>query len=310
MMKGKDKSMSSNDLLFPVAEKDADTLLKNLPYHKKHLPYTRIVVVGKKSLEPRFADQGVLFVDEDAVYPGLSYAAVRGAMEAIVPGSGKRTGWYLQQFIKMTYAFYTQSESYLIWDADTLPLRELSFVSAAGKYQFNTVAPIHKPYFDTMARLFDPPLTQQIPESFINEHMMIDSAIMRELLQRIDGNAKLPGDSLFEKILRAVTPEELPASGFSEYETYGTYVYSYHPEKAELRKLNTLRNGRSYFGDTIQGSELRWLARSFDSVSFDQWDIPSKKQFVWRNPVFRALFSASEMIAWKARFSAALSRIK
>ncbi len=57
--------------------------------------------------------------------------------------------------------------------------------------------------------------------SFIAEHMIIDVAIMQELIRRIE-QSTVDGDTWYEKIINATDSAEDQA--FSEFETYGTYI--------------------------------------------------------------------------------------
>ena len=77
---------------------------------------------------------GILFVDEDEVFSGLSFNNVADVIEEI---SGKReyVGWYLQQFLKFSWAYQSKNSSYCVLDSDTFPLNHIQFVED-GKYLF------------------------------------------------------------------------------------------------------------------------------------------------------------------------------
>lgn len=136
-----------------------------------------------------------------------------------------------------------------------------------------------------------------IPQSFITEHMIFDTAVMRELLAAIEQNEALSGSAFYEKILAAVEKEELLFSGFSEFETYGTYLYTYHREKMQFRSLKTLRDGKRYVGAAPGAEELAWLAESYDTVSIEKSGKESKFSFLWRNRWSRARLTADQTVA-------------
>ena len=65
-----------------------------------------------------------------------------------------RAGWYLQQFLKLSFGQFSGAEEYVIWDADTVPLAapqigdgELTLFGKANEY--------HKPYFETYRKITD-----------------------------------------------------------------------------------------------------------------------------------------------------------
>ena len=47
---------------------------------------------------------------------------------------------------------------------------------------------------------------------------------MKNLIDQIEANTKLSGQTFWEKILMAIDGRNIHLSGFSEYELYGTYV--------------------------------------------------------------------------------------
>ena len=54
--------------------------------------------------------------------------------EKLAKQSQARVGWYLQQFIKLSILYETKIEDKIvIWDADTVPLRELALVFETGR---------------------------------------------------------------------------------------------------------------------------------------------------------------------------------
>ncbi len=70
-----------------------------------------------------------------------------------------RVGWYLQQFIKIAAAKAPPSNGskdglVLIWDADTVPLKQLRFIDDLGKVMYYEGSELHQPYFDFIKRAF------------------------------------------------------------------------------------------------------------------------------------------------------------
>ena len=68
---------------------------------------------------------------------------------------GGRFGWYFQQFIKMSELDEGEDRDInLIWDADTIPLKELSF-ERNGKIFFYQGKELHPPYFELIKNLLN-----------------------------------------------------------------------------------------------------------------------------------------------------------
>jgi hypothetical protein len=128
-----------------------------------------------------------------------------------------RMGWYLQQYLKLAAASEGQdSETILIWDADTVPLRSLSFVDPQGRLVYYTGREYHLPYFKLIERLIG--LTKQINRSFIAQCLIAKSGWVRDFFRELEEIHKVPW---YEALSSLIDFNEL--SGFSEYETLGTY---------------------------------------------------------------------------------------
>lgn len=112
---------------------------------------------------------GVKFIDENAIMPNLTFDKVFEHLHKYK--AEKRAGWYFQQFIKMGYSHICESDYYLSWDADTIPIRNISMFSN-GRPIFDTKTEYHKPYFDTIYNLLG--LKKIILRSYISEHMIFD----------------------------------------------------------------------------------------------------------------------------------------
>ena len=80
----------------------------------------------------------------------------------------------------------------------------------------------------------------------------------------------LSPDGFYEKILNAITEKDLSRSGFSEFETYGNYLYTRHPELFQYRPLKTQRHGMFYYGKIPDVDELK--NSLYDTVSFEEYD--------------------------------------
>ena len=265
------------DIIIPAAKKDCQKVLENLPLLQENLPHRSIVVLASSEAAPLFQNiSNVRFLDENRIVPGMTLKSVS---DTIIRKGGKasRAGWYFQQFLKLGYATICSDDYYLLWDADTIPLRPLTFLDGTTML-FNRKEEHHPPYFETIRTLFHGKLA--IPPngehpSFISEGMIIDRVIMQEMLQAILSSSGTK-EPFWRIILGAIPEAELSRSGFSEFETYGYYLLNFHPDRYRERLLRTQRNGYKEFGRRLSVDELRKLP--YDTISFEEWDRPSWKK--------------------------------
>ena len=256
----------SFDLVTCVAAKDVAKFLVFLPFIKRNIKPNRIFVISRLGLQKELASEDIHFIDEDAVIPGVTYDQLREWITTINPNAAGRTGWYFQQFLKMGASYIPSLEDhYLLWDSDLAPFRRLRFFERDGRVLLAPGTHQHGPYFTTLRKLF--PLQPQTPLSFISEHMMVKTCIMKELIRTIEGE---PGGSWVRNCLRAVGREDLPYSGFAEYETYGHYLAANYPDSYRVRTLKYLRSGATYSREP-QKWFLIACSFVFDMGAFEQW---------------------------------------
>lgn len=250
------------DIVIPVGKSDIQIVHKTIYYIYKYIRHDRIFLIINadhfQSFPARFLKKhGIVLIDENGMSDGLTLTRVKKSL------STGYSGWYFQQFLKMAFAMSKFArETYLIWDADTIPLSPLSFFEGS-KMLLTAKTENHAPYFDCMQKLIG--LGKNFDFSFIAEHMVIKSSIMRELIQEIEGNKSMEGDWI-EKILKSITHKQ----GFSEFETYGTYALVNHKKLFSVRVLNTFRNGTKIYGHNVSFGTLSKLEGTYDTISFEK----------------------------------------
>jgi hypothetical protein len=235
---------------------------QNLP---RFVPFKKLHVLTARANFPAFTKtlgSDVALIDEDAFIPGLTLAQLRALNE---PGFPAGAGWYFQQFLKFGFAFHaTADDHYLIWDADTVPLRPLEFFDAHGRMLFTTAAENHPPYFETYRNLLRHDPHREF--SFISQHIIVRKSILREMLQTIE--KKFPGPENWAwKIMRNVAGDG--TNRFSEYETLGHYVKNMHPDTAAFRELPWLRDGTRLVSTHPSAADLERLAENYAFASFE-----------------------------------------
>jgi hypothetical protein len=229
------------------------------------VPFKKLHVLAARQNFPAFAralGPDVALLDEDTFVPGLTLAQMRTLAE---PGFPQGAGWYFQQFLKFGFAFQeTGDDHYLIWDADTVPLRPLEFFDDEGRMLFTTATEHHRPYFETYQNLLRHNPRREF--SFISQHIIVRKSILREMLQTIEQNFPGPENWAW-KIMRHLAGDG--TNRFSEYETLGHYVKNIHPATAVFRQLPWLREGSKLVSTHPSPADLARLAKDYAFVSFE-----------------------------------------
>ena len=256
------------DLVFMTTEDTVEDVIKHYDVYLRYINAKRIVLVGPKSIMPHIenTNKQLVFLDEDSILNDLTYQNVYEAIYEIDQDATGRCGWYLQQFLKMAYAYKCKDDYYLVWDSDTLPLHEISMIDSHGKVCLDVKSEYNKPYFETIKSLGI--AVPRIPYfSFISEHMLIEKRKMIELINIIE-KRKTERKPFWKNIISQIQPFQLGDSGFSEFETYGNYVYSYYKDDYVIRKWKSLRSA-SMFYDEFNENLIERFHIFFDAISFE-----------------------------------------
>lgn len=251
------------ELIIPIAAQDIDIAMISIPFIKKYIEPTKIYIISNSCIKKTVEAFGLEFIDENKMVEGLSFEIVRDILKQY--GAEKRTGWYFQQFLKMAYSQICGTDYYLSWDADTIPLRTLSMFCENGIPILNMKREYHKPYFDTIENLFG--IKKNASKSFIAEHMIFNKTIMIEIISNISQKSN---GVWFENIIKAIPQEYIQQSGFSEFETYGTYVLEHYPQLYEQKEIRAVRKGKMIFGAIPDSNVLTWLSKHYLSISFEK----------------------------------------
>ena len=242
------------------------------------LPISELVFLGPVDLEEHvlkdkkdglFGDNPVRFVCETSL---IDLNDVRPVFNSLINEQNNlkptAVNWYYQQFLKMAFSLVCEEEYYLCWDADTLPLRHIDMFSSTGKPYFDVKPEMNETYFITIENLFG--FSKIIEKSFISEHMLFNVSLMKEMIAEIE-HTSFEGTHFYEKSLYAVGPENLN-QGFSEFETYGSWVGMRHSSAYMLRDWMSFRN-TNFFVDIkdVQQEDLDWLAKDYDAATFEKY---------------------------------------
>ena len=161
--------------------------------------------------------------------------------ELIPPSARHRAGWYLQQFIKLSALEEASrlGRNALIWDADTVPLRELQFFRDR-RVPFFAGDEYHLPYFEAIERALNLDKIQR--NSFIAQCFPCKSFWFRDFKAQLEQKHELPW---WEALLLSI--DLSLKSGFSEYETLGTSIAHNYPDEWEWSDKQWSRRGYGLF---------------------------------------------------------------
>lgn len=280
--------------VMPSIPDDIDTLIMSKDFYFTFLPIKNVYVAGPEAINEKIKrekDERIIFVNENEL---ADVQRIREIYSRRTRKQPKRANWYIQQFIKMNFARYIHDDYYLIWDSDTIPVKRTELFSDDMRPYFDMKTEYHEAYFETMSRIL-PGVVKSAGKSFISEHMLVRTEYMREMLNEIESNDNITGTNFQEKILSAVDDKNLPRSGFSEYETFGSYVMNRHNDSYILRDWRSLRDGgRIYSGvSQLDKHTCEWLAESFDAITLESYHRPKLYAFICRSEMFRKSFDAS-----------------
>lgn len=260
--------MAQFDLVILLTKRNLNLLETALPFYRENIAPKHVYVIANNAIQHELKKLEVIFVDETSLYLGLNINHIADIIEEI-SGSRERAGWYLQQFLKLAWSYQCSDDSYIVIDADTIPLNKIDFINENGQYLLTKKIEYNKPYFDTIQFLFNGKIKKKENFSFIAENIIFDCECVKEMIRDIETNDNLKGDNFYEKILYAINPKDILASGFSEYETYGNYMLTYYPDKIQMRTLRTFREGVSILGKNPSYEQLIWAKKDFDIVSIE-----------------------------------------
>lgn len=288
-----EKEAQNYKLVLLCTESTAVNLERVYTLVKRFINPKKIVVIGNSAvgqyIKNRYSD--IAFLDENEMLKGMTLANLKEHINKITEGdirAIRRAGWYFQQFLKMAYAFRCEEEAYLVWDSDTIPIHRIVMMNE-DRYYFDMKAEFHKPYFDTMTRLI-PDLSKRNRRSFISEHMIIHKEVMMQLIKEIAENKRVVIEEFWKEILNVIDKDELAKSGFSEFETYGTYVTQRYPQLYMERNWKSLREGTIFFCNGCNKEQLVKLSQRYDAISFESHSMQIYLSHIFSHKVFQNIY--------------------
>lgn len=185
----------------------------------------------------------------------------------------RRAGWYLQQIIKIKSVQEGPDEAVnLIWDADTVPLKNLCFINKAGKimyYEGRDRPAFHEHYFETNKKLTG--ADRKSPHSFISQSFPVKACWARSYCDFIGKNC---GTNWINAIMSNIDHSK-GGCGFSEYEAMGNYIIDNWESAIEFIRPKYFRHGSRLIGNPVNLYNHEWysLQNDLDYIAFESYDL-------------------------------------
>ena len=266
------------NIVIPVVYRDFSFLKTTIKFILKNLSPKRIFILTDirfKRFLPKelLNNEKCIVIDENSLLDGMTLKRIICLFEQ-QGRNNMMAGWYFQQFLKMAFALseHCDTEYYLSWDSDTIPLQNLEFFDQDGNPYFTMKTEHHEPYFSTIKRLLG--ITHYNNRSYIAENMLFNKKIMTELISHIQSNNDLFAKDWYEKIVLALDPESISPMSFSEFETYGTFCFHLYPALYKERTLPSFRCGSLIQGRFVSDEILEKLSFDQAIASFEIYDRP------------------------------------
>lgn len=271
----------------------------------EYLPVRKVLFVGSTELgelvKRSELGEKAGFINENDIIPFEQvYNYMSNIMANILMGRELPrglVGWYYQQFLKMGYSAICKDEYYMTWDGDTVPCKEFTMFNSEEKPYFDMKHEYQEEYFITMKNMLSD-IDKVIGKSFISEHMLFNCKYMKELIADIESNNNIEGHAFWEKIFSAIRIEHIQENSFSEFETYGTYMMTKHPEVYDYRDWHSFRYGGYYFHpEQMTERDYNWMGHDFYAISFEKsHTVRPDHENLFNNPRYQDKLTARQVV--------------
>lgn len=244
------------DVLIPAIEKDLATLPYVIDGIRKHVqhPIGQIMIVApnRARMIELCRRKNCRFVDENSLLPitkkNIHYRSKRW----------ERSGWLFQQLLKMNGDKLGNSEYFLVIDADTVLITPHVFLDG-DKTIFYCRNWSQPEYFKTYRRLLGTNPSSR--SSFVTHYMLFNKSKLAQLKRKIESKGQ---KSWYSAIMSAM--DKTKPFAFSEFETYGNFLYSQNPGGVILKKARN--KGLHVNVGQISPQKVAGLAKKYRSLSF------------------------------------------
>ncbi|OAS16507.1 DUF6492 family protein [Paenibacillus oryzisoli] len=243
------------DVLIPAIEKDLGTLPLVIDAVRKYVkhPIGEIIIVApwKQRIINLCERKGCRFVHEDTVLP-ITKKDIHYQSK-----TWDRTGWLYQQLLKLNGDTLCTSPYYMVIDADTVLIRPHVF-KIGDKTVFYCRDWSQGEYFNTYRKLMGKHRSARL--SFVTHYMLFERSKVKQLKQTIESKHN---SSWYTAIMKSMNRSKQFA--FSEFETYGNFLYSTSAHKMILKPA--LNKSLHLSNTQITPSRMSSLAKRYRSIS-------------------------------------------
>ena len=230
-----------------------------------------IIVPHQEVSEFKSCVQGhISIISENDVLPDWSIKRVRQQLK-----QKQRAGWYLQQFLKLSFGEFANLSEYVIWDADTVALTAPKLTDGSTTY-FCKSREYHRPYFGVYTQLLNNQPSLEC--SVISQYMLIKTSVVRCLQTQIQANSR--SKCWISGILETIPGED--ASEFSEYETYANFFNMQNPTQCKLTNTKWFRYGAAIIDDphsmTLEAVTNKF--RGYQHVAFERHPASLRRKLI------------------------------
>ncbi len=248
------------DILIPCIEKDLAILpyvIDSIRENIKH-PIGKIFIAAPKNTEIKklCLEKFCIFIDETSVLP-VNKNEINYVYDGI-----DRSGWLFQQLLKLSADVISDEKFILVADADTVFIRPQVFITG-NKILFDISDEYHEEYFKTYRKLTG--LKAKSPLSFVSHHTLFNRNRLRELKILIENQHGLPW---YKAVIDSAEGNNI--SFFSEYETYGNFMYSNYPQEISLQYWFNLSLNKDSINNLQNISKT--FSRNYKTVSFHSYE--------------------------------------
>lgn len=237
------------DIVIPVGPNDFNFIHKMIDFTKNNIiGYRNIYLISCYS---NLEIKDCITINEN-IFPFTNQTLNK------YTNNSKRTGWYLQQLLKLYAGLIIPNilNNYLVIDADTFFINPTTFFEDSLPL-YNTGTEYHIPYFNHMQKLH-PSLNKQINKSGICHHMLFQTNLIKELFFLIEDYNK---KEFWVCFMESLNPNDIEYSGASEYEIYFNYLLIYYKDKIKIRDLNWINTSHIIYDPKLNYISCHWYLR-------------------------------------------------
>jgi hypothetical protein len=152
------KKIYKISLVVPIISRDFHKIYNNLKFYINFIDGIKnIIFIGNEEINNLIKKKNssinfpIIFINEQFL---IDVEKIKQLINEKNKHAIKRSGWYIQQFLKMIYCRLCRDKFYLIWDSDTIPIKKVKMFNNNGKPIFDVKTEYHKPYFITLKKYF------------------------------------------------------------------------------------------------------------------------------------------------------------